>query len=281
MDRVAGESTQDLAGSAAGAPRRLLVLGGTTEAAALAAALAGRSDFEVTTSLAGRTTNPRLPPGRVRSGGFGGAGGLATWLRAEGVDAVVDATHPFAAVMRWHAASACHSVGIARLRLERPGWTSRAGDRWHCVPSLAGAVAEVGTSDARRVMLTTGRSDLASFGPAVDGRRWWLVRSIEPPDPHPLLPAEVVLGRGPFTVEGETALMRHHRIDLLVTKNSGGSATAAKLVAARDLHIPVVMVARPPSPPGPRASTVEEALAWVERAPPAQPASDGDPRSAG
>lgn len=246
-----------------GHPRHLLLLGGTTEAYALAGALADRAGLEVTTSLAGRTTNPRRPPGGLRIGGFGGADGLQAWLQAAAVAAVVDATHPFAARMRWHAASACAALGIPRLRLERPPWVSGRGDRWRTMASLGDAATAVAASGAARVMLTTGRSDLASLEAAADGRRWWLLRSIECPDPQPLAPAEVLLDRGPFSVEGETKLMRSRRVDLLVTKNSGGSATAAKLVAARLLEIPVFMVARPPSPPGPEAATVEAALAWL------------------
>ncbi|MCU4186273.1 cobalt-precorrin-6A reductase [Acidiferrimicrobium sp. IK] len=245
-----------------GTARRLLLLGGTTEASALARELVA-CRIEVITSLAGRTSNPRRPPGQLRIGGFGGAAGLEAWLRKESIGAVVDATHPFAAVMRWNAATACETVGVPRLRLERPPWSPTQGDRWRPVTSLRAAADEVVAARAERVMLTTGRSDLASFAPAVDGRRWWLLRSIEPPDPQPLAPAEVILDRGPFSVEGETSLLRNRRIDLLVTKNSGGSAAAAKLVAARALGIEVVIVTRPPSPPGPGASTVSEAVAWA------------------
>ena len=241
----------------------MLVLGGTTEASALAARLAADPRYEVTTSLAGRTSEPRRPPGALRVGGFGGAGGLAAYLREERVGAVVDATHPFAAVMRWHAEAACRVAGVPRLRVERPAWAPGPGDRWRVVASLAAAASEVIAAGGRRVFLTTGRGDLACFAGAADGRRWWLVRSIDPPDPQPLAPAEVVLDRGPFSVEGELALMRRHRVDLLVSKNSGGAAAAAKLVAARDLGLEVVMVARPPSPPGPRAATVDEAGAWL------------------
>ncbi len=241
---------------------RLLLLGGTAEASALARHLAGRADVAVTTSLAGRTTRPVLPPGRVRIGGFGGAEGLTAHLRAERVDLLVDATHPFAAVMRWHAATACDDVGIPRLRLERPGWTAQAGDRWRRVPSLGAAATVLGAGAWRAVLLTTGRGGLAAFAPASDGRRRWVVRCVDPPAEMPLVPATVVLGRGPFAHEGERALFAAHGIDVVVTKDSGGPA--AKLDVARERGVDVVVVDRPPSPEGERAATVEEALRWLD-----------------
>jgi precorrin-6A/cobalt-precorrin-6A reductase len=244
--------------------RRVLILGGTTEAAALARALGDRPDLDVTTSYAGRTRAPTAPAGRTRVGGFGGAAGLARHLRTERVDVLVDATHPFAARMRWHAFEAAGAVGIPCVRVERPGWESGPGDRWVRVGDLAAAARAVTEGGHRRVLLTTGRTELAPFAscPGV----WFLVRSIEPPDPQPLPDAEVVLARGPFTVVGERTLMISHRIDAVVTKDSGGEATGAKLVAARELGLPVVVVDRPPSPPGPLVRTVGEALDWLDAA---------------
>jgi precorrin-6A/cobalt-precorrin-6A reductase len=250
-----------------GRSQRLLLLGGTTEASALARALAGRPDLTVVTSLAGRTSRPTVLPGEQRVGGFGGAGGLADYLIAEGVDLVVDATHPFAAVMGWHADEACRTAGVARLRVERPPWTPQGGDRWTRAGSLAEAGKIVAGTGAGRVLITTGRGDLGAFLPAVDGRRWWLVRCIEPPDPQPLQPGDVVLDRGPYDLPGERRLFEDHGIDLLVTKNSGGRATAPKLEAARSLGVEVVMVDRPPSPPGRVVATVAEAVAWVDTQP--------------
>jgi precorrin-6A/cobalt-precorrin-6A reductase len=244
------------------AARRVLILGGTTEAAALARALAQRADVDVTTSFAGRTRAPVAPAGRTRVGGFGGADGLAAHLRDEGVDVLIDATHPFAAQMRWHAASASRAVGTPRLRVERPGWEVAPGDTWLRVQDLAGAAHAVTAGGYRRVLLTTGRTELAPFTNCPDV--WFLVRSIEAPDPQPLPRAEVVLDRGPFTVAGERSLMAEHHVDALVTKDSGGEATAAKLVAARELGVPVIMVDRPPSPAGAIARSVDEALRWVE-----------------
>ena len=243
-------------------PVRVLVLGGTSEASGLARALAGRPGVEVTTSFAGRTSAPVAAAGRTRVGGFGGPEGLARHLRDASVDVLVDATHPFAARMRWHAASAAAAAGVPRLRLERPAWQPVPGDRWVPVADLDAAAAAVAAGGHRRVLLTTGRTELAPFAACPD--TWFLVRSVEPPDPLPLPRAEVLLARGPFTVEGELGLLAAHAIDAVVTKNSGGDATAAKLTAARRRGVPVVIVERPPSPPGPHAPTVADALAWMD-----------------
>ncbi|RAY16883.1 cobalt-precorrin-6A reductase [Actinomadura craniellae] len=241
---------------------RVLLLGGTGEARRLAALLAGRPDVEVTSSLAGRVGDPVLPAGRTRVGGFGGPAGLAAWLARERVTAVIDATHPFAAGITASAAAACARLGVPLLLLRRPGWTAGPGDDWRRVPSLAAAAADL---PGERVFLTTGRTGLGAF--AADAGRWFLVRSIEPPAP-PMPPRmRVLLARGPFDVEGEVALMREHAIDVLVTKDSGGAMTAAKLAAARRLRLPVVMVDRPPVPGVPAVATVEEAVAWLDQRP--------------
>ncbi|MEV5169628.1 cobalt-precorrin-6A reductase [Streptomyces flaveolus] len=228
-------------------PAHVLILGGTTEARRLAADLAARPEVRVTTSLAGRVTRPGALPGEVRTGGFGGPEGLADWLRAHRVDALVDATHPFAASITDHAARAARATGVPAVVLRRPGWRPGPGDRWHDVPSLAAAAGAL-PGLGRRVFLTTGRLGLAAFA-HLTGLRF-LVRSVDPPEP-PLPPdTTVVLARGPFTVTGETELLRAHRIDVLVTKDSGGDATAAKLTAARELGLPVVLVRRPALPAG-------------------------------
>ncbi len=244
-------------------PPRLLLLGGTSEAGRLAESLSALDDVVVVTSLAGRTASPAPLPGQHRTGGFGGSEGLAAYLRAERISALVDATHPFAERMRWQAYEACQQTGVPRLRLERPPWQPAPGDRWTVVATLAAAATEIAGGPSRRVFVTTGRNELRAFAPASNGRRWWLVRSLDPPERLCLRPAEVILARGPFSVEGERVLMKRHRIDLLVTKNSGGAATAAKLAAARELEVAVLMVDRPSSPGGPSADTVAEALAWV------------------
>ncbi|TDD62752.1 cobalt-precorrin-6A reductase [Actinomadura rubrisoli] len=239
--------------------KRVLLLGGTGEARRLAGLLDADPSYEVISSLAGRTAAPGLPPGRTRVGGFGGPDGLAAWLRDEGVDAVVDATHPFAALMTASAVAAAGRTGVPLLVLRRPGWTSGPGDDWRRVPTLEDAAASL---PGERVFLTTGRKNLAAF--AGDARRWFLVRSVDPPEPPVPPRMETVLARGPFTVDEELALMRWHAVDTLVTKDSGSAMTAAKLTAARTLGLPVVMVDRPPAPHGvPIAASVGEAMAWL------------------
>ncbi|OAH13943.1 cobalt-precorrin-6A reductase [Streptomyces jeddahensis] len=225
----------------------VLVLGGTTEARELAAELTARPGVRVTTSLAGRVSQPGALPGDVRIGGFGGPDGLATWLREHGVDAVVDATHPFAATISAHAARAAAVAGVPAVLLRRPGWEAGPGDRWHAAATLAEAAALL-PGLGRRAFLTTGRLGLAAFAHLDDLD--FLVRSVEAPEPPLPRRTRIVLARGPFTTDGEAALMRAHRIDILVTKDSGGAATAPKLAAARALGIPVVIVRRPPAPEG-------------------------------
>ncbi|MBD0672151.1 cobalt-precorrin-6A reductase [Streptomyces sp. CBMA156] len=242
--------------------RHLLILGGTTEGRALAAELAPTA-HRVTSSLAGRVAQPRLPAGEVRIGGFGGPEGLADWLRTEQVDAVVDATHPFAAGISRNAALAAAATGVPLLVLRRPGFTRVDGDRWLPAPSLA-AAADLLPRRGERVFLTIGRQGVAAFA-HLDGVHF-LARSVDPPEP-PVPPSfEVLLDRGPFTLEGEMSLLREHRIDMLVTKDSGGAATAPKLTAARRLRLPVVIVERPPVPDGvPVVSDVPGAVRWLEQ----------------
>ncbi|MDR3080552.1 MAG: cobalt-precorrin-6A reductase [Streptomyces sp.] len=225
----------------------VLILGGTAEARELAALLTSRTDARVTTSLAGRVSRPGMPAGDVRVGGFGGAEGLAAWLREHRVDAVVDATHPFAVGITANAARAAAITGLPAVVLRRPGWSAGSEDRWHEAASLAEA-AELLPPLGRRVFLTTGRLGIAAFAHLADLH--FVVRSVEPPEPPMPPDTEVLLARGPFTVSGETALLCEHHINVLVTKDSGGAATAAKLTAARDLGLPVVVVRRPPLPEG-------------------------------
>jgi precorrin-6A/cobalt-precorrin-6A reductase len=237
----------------------VLVLGGTSEARELAAALAGQPGLRVISSLAGRVSNPALPAGEVRMGGFGGAAGLAGYLGSAGVGAVVDATHPFAETISAHAVEACTLAGVPLLRLARPGWAPEDSDDWHPAGSLdeaAGLLPALGS----RVFLTTGRQGLAAFA-RLD--LWFLIRCVDPPSGT--LPArhEVLLARGPYQREAERALMQRHRIDVLVTKNSGGSLTAGKLGAARDLGIPVVVVSRPAAAAAAAVTAIGEAVRWV------------------
>jgi precorrin-6A/cobalt-precorrin-6A reductase len=224
-------------------PRRVLVLGGTAEARELADVLAAEPDVVVTTSLAGRTRDPRLPAGTVRTGGFGGVEGLVGAL--SDVDLLVDATHPFAARMTAHAAAAAARTGTPLVVLRRPGWTAGPGDHWRRVPTTGAAAAAVVGS--RRVFLAIGRQGVGEF---LEVDAWFLVRAIEAPDALPPR-AELVLARGPFALDDERALLRRHRIDVVVAKDSGG-VTEAKLVAARELGVPVVLIDRPSVPDGVR-----------------------------
>ncbi|PND56950.1 cobalt-precorrin-6A reductase [Mycobacterium sp. ENV421] len=238
---------------------RILLLGGTGEARALAARL--HPDCDIVSSLAGRVPDPALPVGPVRIGGFGGVDGLRQWLRANDIGAVVDATHPFAATMTAHAAQACAELGVPYLVLSRPAWDPAGTVQVASDVEAADHIAEQGFS---RVFLTTGRSGVRPF---TGSNAWFLIRVVTPPDAE-VLPRnhEVVLSRGPYGYDDECALLRDNRIDVLVTKNSGGALTEAKLAAARDLGVTVVMIDRPPLPAGVTAvDTVDEAAAWVER----------------
>ena len=247
--------------------RTVLVLGGTAEARDLAAALHRRPGTRVISTLAGRVVRPRLPAGEVRVGGFGGPDGLAAYLADEGVDAVVDATHPFAERMSESAAAACARARVPLVRLEREPFRSEPGDDWRRVATLQEAAALIPQA-GRRVFLTTGRQGLAAFAGA--GEAFFLVRCVDPPD-APLPPDHVLLlDRGPFTLEGELALIDEHRLDVLITKDSGGEHTAAKLAAARARSLAVIVVERPRRPDGPAVTSVARALAWLDR-----PAHDG------
>lgn len=225
-------------------PGRILVLGGTGEARQLADLLA-TAGLDVVTSLAGKVARPRLPRGEVRIGGFGGAEGLAHWIRENDVSAVIDATDPYATEISTAAVRAAHETGAPLLRMHRTPWTPEERDDWIRVPSMEDA-ARLVRERFRRPMLTVGRRGAESF--AGDTRGSYLIRCAEPPPgplPHRYL---LVLDRGPFDVESERTILSRHRIDVLVTRNSGGPSTAAKLRAARDLRIPVVMVDRPADP---------------------------------
>ncbi|WP_344191268.1 cobalt-precorrin-6A reductase [Kribbella karoonensis] len=237
---------------------RVLLLGGTGEARELARLLVA-GGVEVISSLAGRTTDARRPDGEIRVGGFGGVDGLIAWLQAHPVDVVVDATHPFATRMTANAAAATTHLGLRFLVLHRPGWTS--GDDWHWADSPA-AAAELLPGLGSRVFLTIGRQGLDDF--ATTGL-WTLARCVDPPQPRPSW-CELVLARGPFSETDELQLLKQHRIDVLVTKNSGGPATAPKLRAAQQLHLPVVVIRRPPLPAGLDVVTSSpQAFDWVMR----------------
>lgn len=245
---------------------RLLILGGTAEAAALAAALASRfgEDLDVTTSLAGRlATRPHLPGG-LRVGGFGGAAGLAQYLSAEAIDLLIDATHPFAARISRHAAEACAAKAVPRLMLVRPPWQPADGDRWIEVADAANAAQRL-PGLGRSAFLTTGAGEIPAFA-GLSGVRFLVRLFASATGPLPLANYEVIVERPPFTVEGETHALRRHCIEVLVTKNSGGGATEAKLTAARALGLPVLIIRRPPLPEGERVAGVADAIAWTEAA---------------
>ena len=241
---------------------RVLLLGGTHEAVELARALDGCPEVETTYSLAGRTRQPASVPALVRTGGFGGAGGLEAYLREAGIGLVVDVTHPYAEAISANAALACDRSHVPRLVLHRPPWARGPGDRWVEVADTAGAARAL-PALGKRVLLTVGSRDLAPFLP-VPGI-FFVVRSVEPPRAA-LDPArfEVLLARGPFDVDSERRLLRSRAIDGVVSKNSGGAAARAKLEAARAFGLPVVMIARPPPPPGERVGSVAAARAWIE-----------------
>lgn len=243
---------------------RLLLVGGTSEARALAEALDGIRGLRVVSSLAGAVNRPRLPVGEVRVGGFGGPSGLAQWLAENDVAAVVDASHPFAVRISASCAAAAASTGVPLLRLERPPWTAQPGDTWHPVAD-AHAAAALLPSLGRRALLTTGRRDLAAFYEVPNV--WLLARCVDPPAHAVPANVEVLLDRGPYTVAAETKLLISRRIDVLVTKNSGGALTEAKLAAARELGLPVVMVQRPVVPPEAQPPAVvpdvDAAVSWV------------------
>jgi precorrin-6A/cobalt-precorrin-6A reductase len=243
---------------------KVLILGGTTEASALARALAGDLRFEATLSLAGRTRAPRTPPIPFRIGGFGGVDGLVQYLRDEHVDVLIDATHPFAAQMSRHAAEAARIAGVKLLAVCRPAWRDVPGDHWTPVPDMAAAVAALGLAP-RRVFLTIGQKELAPFRDAP--QHAYVIRSVDAPDAEALPPdAEVITARGPFVEDEERRLLAEKKIDVIVTKNSGGTATEAKLAAARGLGIPVIMVERPARPEVETVARAEDALDWLARA---------------
>jgi precorrin-6A/cobalt-precorrin-6A reductase len=226
----------------------------------LARLLGARPEIDAMISLAGRTQNPAPPPIACRIGGFGGVEGLRAFLRTNEVTALIDATHPFAERMSAHAVDATRAEGIALLTLRRPAWLAQQGDRWTEVEDAQAAVQALG-SRPQRVFLTTGRLELPAFLAAP--QHFYLVRSVD--TPHEVPPrSRLILARGPFTVQDEFALMGEDGIDTLVTKNSGGSATYAKIVAARQLGLPVILLKRPVMAEVETVTTANEAMLWIE-----------------
>lgn len=241
---------------------RVLLLGGTTEASQLACALA-EAEVDAIFSYAGRTAAPVAQPLPTRVGGFGGVAGLQEWLQAQRITQVVDATHPFAAQMSSNAVQACAAAGVPLLAFERPAWQPQAGDQWQCVADIAAAVAALPSTPAR-VFLAIGRQNLLPFAPSAHcAPHHYLLRWVDAAPDLPLPGAQVLVARGPFTVEGDRALLQQHGITHLVAKNAGGSGAAAKLQAARALGLPVILINRPAVPARRTAATVEKVMAWL------------------
>lgn len=247
---------------------RILLLGGTTEASRMARALA-EAGLPAVFSYAGRTEAPVAQPIPTRVGGFGGPEGLADYIRAEAITHVIDATHPFAAQMSRNAITACAASATPLLALERPAWAAQPGDNWTHVPDIAGAVEALPDTPAR-VFLAIGKQNLTAF--AAKPQHHYLLRLVDPPDGAlPLPDAQAVIARGPFSPEGDEALLRAHAITHIVAKNAGGAGAEAKLIAARALHLPVILIDRPALPPRETVASVDQALAWIaHHRPPAE-----------
>jgi precorrin-6A/cobalt-precorrin-6A reductase len=245
-------------------PSRLLILGGTGEAACLAGSLIERfgSRLAVTSALAGRTESRAPIPGDIRIGGFGGAEGLAAYLRAQEIALLIDATHPFAAEISREARLACEAAGVPRLILRRKPWPRHPLDRWIEVED-AEAAARIVARIGHRAFLTIGIQDIAAFA-GIDTVRFFVRVIARPRSPLPLRFHEILPGRGPFSLAEERHLLQRNAIDVMICKASGGSATEAKIIAAREASLPVIMIRRPPAEPGPAVDTVAAALSWVE-----------------
>ncbi len=246
------------------AVKHLLILGGTAEARELArrVAITIAKKVRVTTSLAGRRAKAPALPGDVRIGGFGGIGGLVDYLSENAVDFVIDATHPFSAVISDHANAAATAASVPRLQLIRPLWKLPPAAKWIEVDDLADAALDLARF-ARRVFLTTGVRGLGAFSGLDD--IWFLVRLIDPPaEPPPLAQLELITGKPPYTLEDELAILADHDIDTLVTKHSGGDGTVAKVMAAAEAGVKIVLIRRPPPEPGLVVETIDDAFAWIE-----------------
>jgi precorrin-6A/cobalt-precorrin-6A reductase len=246
---------------------RVLILGGTTEASALAKLLAGDPRFEATLSFAGRTAAPSPQPIATRIGGFGGADGLARYIEEKAMEAVIDATHPYAPRISANAVVACVRAGVPLASLVRPPWKPEAGDKWETAPTAVAAALAIGKAP-RRVFLALGRQELHSFAPMA--QHHYIARLIDPPQgvrPHNLV---LLQQRGPFDRDAELRLLKERKIEVIVSRNSGGSATYPKIEAARMLSLPVIMITRPVKPVGHIVKTPEEAVAWLAHERPAR-----------
>jgi precorrin-6A/cobalt-precorrin-6A reductase len=243
--------------SAMPAPQRTLILGGTTDASALARALAGT---DAVLSYAGRVESPRAQPIPTRTGGFGGAEGLARFLTEQGFTRLIDATHPFAAQMSRNAILAAELAGIPLIALEREAWAATAGDTWTHVPDIAAAARALPDTPVR-VFLAIGRMHLDEF--AIAPQHHYLLRLVDQPDALPLPDAHAIIARGPFSLADDLTLLKGHRITHIVAKNAGGDGARAKIDAARQLGLPIIMIDRPSLPYRPIARGVAEVMAWL------------------
>lgn len=242
---------------------RVLILGGTTEANTLAARLAGDARFAPVLSLAGRTANPKAAPIPMRIGGFGGVDGLKAYLVEEGIDMVIDATHPFAAVISRNAIDACRRAGRPLLAIERPQWQSQPGDCWRHFRSVEDAVSAL-PGETRRVFSGLGRLSLDALSAAP--QHHYVIRVIDPLAQPPALPSvTIVTTRGPFKVEDDIALFQEYGVEVILAKNSGGSAAVSKIDAARALGLEVLMIDRPSMPDRPVVATVDDVLQSLAR----------------
>lgn len=241
-----------------------MILGGTSEASALAKIVAAKG-LAATLSYAGRTASPKAQPLAVRIGGFGGVAGLARYLSEQRISHLIDATHPFAAQISANAVAAAKAAGVPLAALVRPPWSPVAGDRWQCVEDIPTAVAAL-SGPSRRVMLALGRLHLAAF--AAEPQHHYLLRLVDPPTVAPPLPKHtVIVARGPFDVVGDTRLLQTHEIETVVAKNAGGTGAAAKLAAARALQRDVVLIDRPPAPQRTELTSPEAVLDWLAHGP--------------
>ncbi len=241
--------------------QRVLILGGTAEAAVLITKIQAISGVEAIASLAGRTEQRN--PVATRIGGFGGANGLVDYLRSQQINFIIDATHPFAAQISFNAAQAADECGINRLMLVRPDWEQQPGDRWISVASHQ-AAANILSGLADRIFLSIGRQEISSYAHLKS--LWFLMRMISPPAANMPIPAgKIILEQGPFSLAQERSLFQAEQIGAIVSKNSGGDATYAKIIAARELGIPVVMVQRPSRPDGEQVSDVAAVLNWLQK----------------
>jgi precorrin-6A/cobalt-precorrin-6A reductase len=238
---------------------RALILGGTADASLLAAAIA-RAGLDAVYSYGGRTRMPADQPLPTRIGGFGGVKGLAEYIRRDGITHVIDATHPFAAEISSNAVEACADTGTPLIALERAPWARGPGDNWLEVADINAAAAALPEAPAN-VFLAIGRQHIAPF--ARKPQHTYTLRFVDPPEAPLPFAADVIVSRGPFTLDGELEMMRARRIACIVARNSGGDGARAKIDAARRLGLPVIMISRPRLPERLRVESIAAVMQWL------------------